>query len=38
MVFDSKGRTKTEGVRELGVEENIWTKRGWSDGRVEKTA
>jgi hypothetical protein len=25
-------------VREHGVEENIWTKEGWSDGRVEKTA
>jgi hypothetical protein len=21
-----------------GVEENIWTKEGWSDGRVEKAA
>jgi hypothetical protein len=24
--------------REQGVEENIWTKGGWSDGRVEKAA
>jgi hypothetical protein len=23
-------------LREQGVEENIWTKEGWSDGRVEK--
>jgi hypothetical protein len=23
---------------EQGVEENIWTKEGWSDGRVEKNA
>jgi hypothetical protein len=21
-----------------GVEENIWTKEGWGDGRVEKAA
>jgi hypothetical protein len=25
-------------VSENGAEENIWTKEGWSDGRVEKTA
>jgi hypothetical protein len=25
-------------VFENGVEENIWTKEGWSDGRIEKTA
>jgi hypothetical protein len=25
-------------VFENGVEENIWTKEGWSDGRVEKAA
>jgi hypothetical protein len=37
-VSDSKGGTKTEGVWEQGVEENIWTKEGWSDGRVEKAA
>jgi hypothetical protein len=24
--------------REQGAEENIWTKEGWSDGRVEKAA
>jgi hypothetical protein len=24
--------------KEQGVEENIWTKEGWSDGRVEKAA
>jgi hypothetical protein len=23
---------------EQGVEENIWAKEGWSDGRVEKAA
>jgi hypothetical protein len=23
---------------EQGAEENIWTKEGWSDGSVEKTA
>jgi hypothetical protein len=23
---------------EQGVQENIWTEEGWSDGRVEKTA
>jgi hypothetical protein len=27
-----------EGVWEQGVEENIWTKEGWSDGKVEKAA
>jgi hypothetical protein len=25
-------------VFENGIEENIWTIEGWSDGRVEKTA
>jgi hypothetical protein len=25
-------------VFENGVEENIWTKEGWSDGRVEEAA
>jgi hypothetical protein len=25
-------------VFENWAEENIWTKEGWSDGRVEKTA
>jgi hypothetical protein len=25
-------------ILEQGVEENIWTKEGWSDGRVEKAA
>jgi hypothetical protein len=25
-----------ESVLEQGIEENIWTKEGWSDGRVEK--
>jgi hypothetical protein len=38
MVSDIKGGTYTEGVWEQGAEENIWTKEGWSDGRVEKTA
>jgi hypothetical protein len=33
-----KGGTMTEGVWEQGVEEDIWTEEGWSDGRVEKTA
>jgi hypothetical protein len=36
MVSDIRGGTETEGVSEQGVEENIWTKEGWSDGRVEK--
>jgi hypothetical protein len=31
-------QTVTEGVWKLGVEENIWTKEGWSDGRVVKAA
>jgi hypothetical protein len=25
-------------IRCSGVEENIWTKEGWSDGRVEEAA
>jgi hypothetical protein len=29
---------REEGVSEQGAEENICTKEGWSDGRVEKTA
>jgi hypothetical protein len=29
---------QTEGIREQGAEENIWTEEGWSDERVEKTA
>jgi hypothetical protein len=33
MVSDSKGGAQTE-----SVEENIWTKEGWSDWRVEKAA
>jgi hypothetical protein len=38
--FDSdiKGETYTEGFLEHGVEENIWTKERWSDGKLEKTA
>jgi hypothetical protein len=27
-----------QSFRVLGVEENIWIKEGWSDGRVEKAA
>jgi hypothetical protein len=26
------------GVWEQGAEEDIWTEKGWDDGRVEKTA
>jgi hypothetical protein len=29
---------EVEEVTEQGVEENIWAKEGWSDGRVEKAA
>jgi hypothetical protein len=38
LVSDIKGETKTGGVWEQGAEENIWTKVGWSDGKLEKTA
>jgi hypothetical protein len=38
MVSDIKGRTYAEGALEQGAEENIWTKEGWSDGRVGKAA
>jgi hypothetical protein len=38
LVSDIKGRTKTEDVREQGAEEDIWTKDGSSDRRVDKTA
>jgi hypothetical protein len=38
MVSNIKGETQTEGVWEQGAEENIWTKEGWSDGRMEETA
>jgi hypothetical protein len=38
LVSDIKGRTYTEGVWEQGVEENIWTKEGWSDRRLEQPA
>jgi hypothetical protein len=38
MVSDIMEGTYTEGVCEQGVEENIWTKEGWSYGRVERTA
>jgi hypothetical protein len=38
LVSDIKCGTYTEGVREQGAEEDIWTKEGWSDGRVEKVA
>jgi hypothetical protein len=34
---DIKGGAQTEGVWEQGVEEHIWTKEGWSDGRLLKT-
>jgi hypothetical protein len=35
MVSDITGR-KTGGVSEQGAE-NIWTKEGWGDRKVEKT-
>jgi hypothetical protein len=35
---DIKAGTQTTIVREQDAEENIWTKEGLSDGRVEKTA
>jgi hypothetical protein len=38
MVSGSKGGTYTEGVWVESVEENIWTKKGLGDGRVEKAA
>jgi hypothetical protein len=33
---DIKGGTKTKGVWEQGVEENIWIEEVWSDGRLDK--
>jgi hypothetical protein len=33
----SREETETEGVREKGVEESIWSEYGQRDGRVEKT-
>jgi hypothetical protein len=38
LVSDTTGGTYTERVWEQGVEDDIRTKEGWSDGRVEKTA
>jgi hypothetical protein len=38
MVYDIKGGTQNQDVREKGAEVNIWTQEGWSDGRVEKAA
>jgi hypothetical protein len=38
LVSDIKGGTQTEGVWEQGAEEDIWTEKGWGDGRMEKTA
>jgi hypothetical protein len=38
LVSDIKGGTQTEGVREQGSEEDIWTEEGSSDGKVEKTS
>jgi hypothetical protein len=33
-----KGATYTDGVWEQGAKENIWTKEGWIDGKVENAA
>jgi hypothetical protein len=38
VVPDIKGGTQTEGVREQGAEEDIWTEEGSGDGRMEKIA
>jgi hypothetical protein len=38
MVSDIKGGTWTEGIWEQDAKENIWTKEGWTDGSVKKTA
>jgi hypothetical protein len=38
LVSDIKGGTLTEGVREQGAEEDIWTEEVRGDRRVEKTA
>jgi hypothetical protein len=38
MVSDIKGGTSVQDAWDQGPEENIWTKEGWNDGRVEKTA
>jgi hypothetical protein len=35
LVFYINGGTPSGGVWEQGAEENILTKEGWSDGRVE---
>jgi len=32
------GRTRIEGMREQGAEGNIWTLKGGSGGRLEKTS
>jgi hypothetical protein len=37
LVSDIKGGTQTEGAREQGAEENIWTEEG-SNGSLKKTA
>jgi hypothetical protein len=38
LVSDTKGETYAEVVWGQGTEEDIWTKDGWSDRRLEKTA
>jgi hypothetical protein len=38
LVCDVKGVTYTEGVRDQGAEEDIWTEEGWSDRKLDKPA
>jgi hypothetical protein len=38
LVSDIKGGIQTEGVREQGAEENIWTEKGSNERRLEKPA
>ena len=38
LVVDIAGGNEAEGVREHGVEENIWTEEGWGNGGMEEIA
>ena len=38
LVADIEGEKEAEGVREYGVEENIWTYEGRGNGGMEETA
>jgi hypothetical protein len=37
-IMEHEFRLTMRMASEQGVEENIWAKEGWSDGRVEKAA